>query len=317
VDRLESDPDPFVRACLRENPDAFHRGSFQAFEKATHLERLALVRNPEVDYNLIERIFDPEDLQLGIDMPARGELVCALLSNKEFLDEKARDAGLFPHPEWFADVFTRVRARKFLTTLWELASKWPKETLIPPVVYEYLPGPDEVKAQIYRSCEETRWRQNIAANCSARDTETIKLAMNDPDAMCRYYAYLRVPRIEAEALERILQCEDQFSLSALSRNRSLPVGQLKKIYARLTELDDGDRVYVDTAEEIIEEVRENELKRSLDREVEALFGGEISDAQPDGSITVTHITALGRKLLALEKELVDRLARIEKRLDNL
>lgn len=151
VDRLKSDPDPFVRACLRENPDASYRGSLRAFEEATPLERLALVRNREVDDDLIQRIFDPEDQQLGIDMAARGELVCAFLSNAEFLEEKLTRAGLSGHPP-DTDGYSWFLAKKFLTTLWELASKWPKETLIPRIVHRHLPSPDKIKAQTYRSC---------------------------------------------------------------------------------------------------------------------------------------------------------------------
>jgi len=42
--RLKNDPDPFVRACLRENPTAFHilssAGYIEDFRAATHLARI-------------------------------------------------------------------------------------------------------------------------------------------------------------------------------------------------------------------------------------------------------------------------------------
>src|SRR2546425_1247383 len=45
--RLKNDPDLFVRACLRENPEVFNAYSYEAwreyFLEATHLERLALL----------------------------------------------------------------------------------------------------------------------------------------------------------------------------------------------------------------------------------------------------------------------------------
>ncbi len=66
VDRLKNDPDPFVRACLRENSDVFFRRHLslgteweEYFRGATRLERLALMRNPEIIQakKLIETIF--------------------------------------------------------------------------------------------------------------------------------------------------------------------------------------------------------------------------------------------------------------------
>lgn len=141
--------------------------------------------------------------------------------------------------------------------------------------------------------------------------------MNDPDEMCRHFAYLRVSHLDPETLERILQREDRFNLSALSRNRSLPVEQLERICSRIAELERGDCIYEESAREILDQVREQEFKRTLHREIAAEFGGEICDTEPDELTTARQITALGKKLLALEKEVVDRLAKIEERLDKL
>src|SRR5439155_8829832 len=101
-DRLRNDPDPFVCACLRENPKVFGSPfsdtSQERFHEATHLERLALVRNPEVHDELIEKIFDPEDQELGIDLEARQKFIFALLTNNEFLAGQEMHAGLSGHP---------------------------------------------------------------------------------------------------------------------------------------------------------------------------------------------------------------------------
>lgn len=89
ADKLKNDPDPFVRACLRENPEVFNfilADSWkQAFAEATHLERLALMRNPKVHADLIERVFDCEDNELGVAPNERSELVMAYLTNAEAL----------------------------------------------------------------------------------------------------------------------------------------------------------------------------------------------------------------------------------------
>lgn len=186
-DRLKNDPDPFVRACLRENPTAYMRiGSdwTEHFSEANHMERLALVRNPEVREELIEKIFNYEDRELGISSKEREELVYAFLTNKEAIAEAEETLGSrisdLPH-EW--DVGLN------LGTLWELASKWPNGTKLKArfksVVYRYLPADDETKARIYNSCNDPVWRLEILRNCSETDTKTIKVALQDGDKDCR------------------------------------------------------------------------------------------------------------------------------------
>src|SRR2546425_2452962 len=84
--RLKNDPDLFVRACLRENPEVFNAYSYEAwreyFLEATHLERLALLRNTKIRNadELIQKIFDKDDQELGVDPEARQQLAWAYLT---------------------------------------------------------------------------------------------------------------------------------------------------------------------------------------------------------------------------------------------
>lgn len=194
-DRLKNDPDLFVRACLRENPTVFDSFSFitrwgEFFHEATHLERLALVRNPNVYEHLIERIFDSDDQELEINLEERKELALAFLTNKEALASSKADAALVGHP-YPPDGSAWYSANRFLRTLWELASKWPKESKIQPVVYRCVPAEDAIKAEIYRTCDVPVWRQMILENCNADDTHTIELGMRDSDDLCRSLAASR------------------------------------------------------------------------------------------------------------------------------
>jgi hypothetical protein len=193
-DRLKNDPEPFVRACVRENPTAFSgTGDFYwmpYFQQANHLERLALMRNPEVwcGDELIKRIFDHENHELGISLEERKELIAAFLTNKEAL------AMLEEYKPWPGE--------KFLPTLWELASKWPKSSesevrqraapmkpvMMPHVVYRYMPASDETKAKIYQAEEDRICRRWILENCTAADVQTLALAMKDKDKGCREMA---------------------------------------------------------------------------------------------------------------------------------
>jgi hypothetical protein len=156
ADRLSKDPDPFVRACLRENPfNHFVKGAAAGvdtiayFRESTRVERLALVRNPEVADELIEKVFNPKDKDLGVDLEERKGLVLAFLTNKEFLAKKRVEAGLsnYSVPP---DGVTWHSANKFLRTLWQLTSEWPEEAWIQQAVYRYVPIDDPTKAQVYR-----------------------------------------------------------------------------------------------------------------------------------------------------------------------
>lgn len=184
---LGNDPDPFVRACLRENPHVFGSIFFEDwkeyFHEATPLERLALVRNPNVNEELIEKIFDSDDKELDIDLAARMKLVCAFLTNTEFLTKQAIEAGLTGDPltPTDSDIWTSGwsshSAGKFLSTLWEYASKWPQEArywLL--YVYQYVPCPDETKAKIYQTVltpqtEDKRPRQELEENEELKEDE--------------------------------------------------------------------------------------------------------------------------------------------------
>src|SRR5712692_8540211 len=249
--RLIHDPDPFVRACLRENPGVFDVFGFishwkEYFHEATHLERLALVRNPAVSADMIEKIFDPADTELDIDLVARRELIFAFLMNKEFLAKQASKARLPGYPP---DFLLLLRSyRWILCRLWELALKWPKEN--PAVlavlyqVYRYVPAADETKAKIYHRTmptpqtgdnrprqepeeneelkeneerdEQTQELQGLALlrrailnTCSPDDSQTIRLGMRDPDETCRYLAFGKVRNLGPKALEAVLCGEDK------------------------------------------------------------------------------------------------------------
>lgn len=191
-DRLKNDPDPFVRACLHENPTVFSGWDpWEAlFREGSHLERLALVRNPELRifaYGLIKKIFDPEDKELRVTMKERQELVLAFLTNKEALGGTERMASLGGH-ELHEDAMGWHDANEFLKALWELASKWPTESGIQRLVYRYVPASNKTKAHIYQTCNEPWWRASILENCDASDTQTIELGMKDADEICRYVA---------------------------------------------------------------------------------------------------------------------------------
>ncbi|HIC04186.1 MAG TPA: hypothetical protein EYO65_01465 [Nitrospirales bacterium] len=196
IERLKNDPDPFVRACLRENP-VFLRpivGDFRKFfEEATHLERLGLLRNPALGSDtgrFIEKLFDPDDSELEIDMGQRVELILAYLTNTK---------AIHLYGEFIYAEFDEI---------WRLISRWPKEHKLDSVVYPVLPAPDDTKAEIYKNCKESVRRKFILKGCEKKDVKTLELGLDDSDESTREIAEERLRRLsweEEPPLEKRIQ----------------------------------------------------------------------------------------------------------------
>ena len=200
----------------------------EAFQHGTHMERLALVRNPRVYDKLIEQIFDHEDQELGITLEARAELVKAFLTN----DHAIRDSfkGQFD----FIDGWSSYSTRSHFSQLWKLISKWPKGTgNLQDGVYRCIGASDETKAEIYQGCDVPVWRQPILLNCESHDTRTIGLGMQDQDERCRELAYSKVHLSQIHNKDVILQGQDVAALRGLGDNKALPVDFLQKVRGQL------------------------------------------------------------------------------------
>ena len=177
---------------MRENPNVFSGMAFithwrEFFGEATHLERLALVRNPDVYSKLIEHIFDLDDTFLGIGIAERKELALAYLSNSESVDKSHRTWRDF-HPD---DGFG-AWSNETPSQLWLLASKWPPETRVPGGVYRYVKTTDETKAKVYQGCADPIFREVILESCDGSETETIRAGTKDAESNCRRMAHSKV-----------------------------------------------------------------------------------------------------------------------------
>jgi hypothetical protein len=190
--RLLGDADPFVRACLRENPAVFGHSVGDSlvedkwkkiFRDSTHLERLALVRNPVVDTELIETIFDHEEQELGLTFEERKQLVAAFLTNENAVSRSYDTSREYRGEYIFADA-------DHFSKLWRLISKWEiqKTDNVSGAVYRMLGAPDTTKAEIYKICNPEDFRRYILENCTTADVETLRLGAQDTDQYRREYA---------------------------------------------------------------------------------------------------------------------------------
>jgi hypothetical protein len=233
-----SDPDPFVRACLRENPSVFGAASrdvwMDYFNGASHMERLALVRNKGVGIDLVGRIANLEDAELGIDLRERSDLMRAFLSNEDRLHTLKDEALLCeehePGVDFYSDGWGMSVASSFLASLWRQTSKWPIDTGIHRAVYASVAVSGEVKAEVYRSCSDTGLKLCILDTCHGRQGHrTIELAVHDADEGCREAAYSKMWAPGADLVRELLERGDRVALAGLARNASVPVEPLLEV----------------------------------------------------------------------------------------
>lgn len=317
--RLKSDPDPFVRACLRENPTILTLSSESSdwFRGSNHMERLALMRNRWVSSKLVEKIFDLNDQELGISVEERKELVLAYLTNGDALS-RSRKLNVSD----FIDGLDMVMTRGHFGQLWTLISKWPKGTgNLQDAVYRYIGATDDTKAEIYRTCEEPVWRRAILENCNEDDIQTLELGMKDADEGCRELAYEKfnarefmtrimakalldngapvsdralamqgAPAFVNEKLESVIKSDDKSALSGLARNKFLSVDGLRKVRNRLSELNDDMGVWM--AGKTIGELE----KTQAPVDAKELF-------EEKGKFLEDKIDFVGRKILYYEEQI--------------
>ena len=296
-DRLKNDSDPFVRACLRENPS--FAPSMEEFQKASHLERLALVRNLRVTPDLVEKIYDPDDKELGINLDARRELILAFLSNKEFLasiEKGAKRAGYLGR-DWDDEQSydyspADERAYDLLTSVWRLAAKWPKgHEVVPIQTFSTVPVGDDVMCEVFKNTEVDTLREWIVNGVAREDnTELFRLALTDKDDFVRQVALSRIKGLTNQEIREVLVKSPSGDLRWFAQNSSLSEEVLKELREKL----DADGVrQVDLT---LEELQDKREEREVLTDDTLLFGWE-----GKGKYDSEKIHAIGRRLVALEK----------------
>jgi len=317
--RLKDDPDPVVSASLRENPCilgplSLPDDSFQWFRESSHFERLALVRNADVHPNLILQLFDPEDRELGIDLPERCELCWAFLTNHALIERIVTDAGLKGHGMPL-DGWTFYEASRFLTSVWERAVRWPDHYL-QMAVYRHFPADDRAKTATYRACALSQLRAQIICACDPDDdTETLEIARRDRDDECRELAYARIGKLSGEEIDSLVAGNDLAALKGLADNRRLPAvlraSIQKRARQRLRELGENTESYEERDLEPVATGPESsdDLESCLGR-----LSEHMNDI--DQSVTdVRHVLdSLEERSRAIERS-VEGLERVPERLD--
>ncbi|MBI2200061.1 MAG: hypothetical protein HYU42_15920 [Candidatus Rokubacteria bacterium] len=317
--RLKDDPEPVVRASLRENPCilgplSLPDDSLRWFRDSSHSERLALVRNAEVHPGLILQLFDPEDRQLGIELPERCELCWAFLTNRAMIERIVKGAGLKGHPMPLHGS-TFYEANRFLTSLWGRAVRWP-DNYLQMAVYRHVPADDRAKATTYRACRLSPLRAQIVCACDPDDhAETLDVARRDSDDECRELAYARIGTLNEDEIESLVAGNDVAALKGLADNRSLPAPVRASIHQRarqqLREIGEDTELYEDRDLDIM--ATEPECSDGFGSRLERL--AEKLEEIDQGVAGVKRcLDRLEERSGVIERS-VDRLERLPERLD--
>jgi len=211
-ERLKQDSDPFVRAALYENHHLFFKFGMSAlggdgigvFNECVPIDRLAMMRNRELSLEFVKRILDPEDTTLCLDNEERTMLAKASLANPKVVRNGRMSREMFPAG---ADGWGNYAIQKDSEAVWELAAKWPANSGVPFIAFKYVQAEDQVKAKIYRKCQNDFLRQTILESCLPEDEKTLKLGRADADSTARFIAYGRSSRMDRQEIEEALRRE--------------------------------------------------------------------------------------------------------------
>jgi len=211
-ERLKRDTDPFVRAALYENHHLFFKFGMSAlggdgievFRECAPLERLAMMRNKELSLEFAKRILDPQDTTLCLGNEERAVLAKACLVNPKVVQNGRQSRKIFPAG---ADGWGNYTIQKDSEAVWKLAARWPVDSGVPSIAFKYVQTEDQVKAEIYKKCQNDFLRQTILESCLPEDEKTLTLGRGDSDPTARYIAYGRTRSMKKQEIEDALYRE--------------------------------------------------------------------------------------------------------------
>lgn len=253
-DKFHEDKNPHVRASCFENPGLYlgQKTLKKAFDNASHLERLAMMRNGVLDSSVVDEIFDREKEELEITIQERKELVIAFLSNDKFahhhFKESYWDSDTFFKEYLDGGGFAESIKYDYTNPLWEYSLTWDDHPKIQELIYAHINANDETRANVYQKTKESNTRWVILNNCNPEHEKTLQLGRNDADKDCVQKAYSKSyfnsgewDKLIEDSREEVFKglCENEFIpaelLSMVNDGEFAPYWAIKSI--RLNELN--------------------------------------------------------------------------------
>lgn len=202
---LLRDSEPLVRAALWSNPKCkrlpwglvhLSEGWKEHIRGISQLERLGLMRNPELGMQYVVALLETPSNELGIARKEHAEVLCAAAVNPNLI----RDSRFCGRKGWIGGGEGNPPFKEF-GTMWTLClEKWMDEYLVPFLFFTYVQTTPEIKLAVYTRLlekaenQEYKWlRVEVIRSCDPFDDgPVLKKAWNDPDEKCRETARERV-----------------------------------------------------------------------------------------------------------------------------
>jgi hypothetical protein len=203
--RIQTDPDPLVRASLWRNTQcdqlpwgimSIAEGWKEQLKGMTQLERLALMRNPELSLRYLIKLLETETEDLGMTRKEHADMICAGAVNQRIV-WSSRHHG---RDYWMVYGDVNPPFEEF-GQMWQLSlDKWMDLPFVPYAFLRFVQTTPKVKLATYQRLmnlpEDTRphqFREVLIKGCDPfDDKDVLKLAWDDPDKDCREAARERV-----------------------------------------------------------------------------------------------------------------------------
>jgi hypothetical protein len=201
--RLLEDPDPLVRAALWSNPKcqqlpwsmiSIAENWKERFRAMSPLERLGLMRNPDLSMHYVVALLDTASEELHISRDEHAEILRAAAVNPDLVGSSRRTGRNYWTVEGHANSPFEEYGR-----MWELClEKWLSDRAVPYFFIKYIQTTPKVKLSTYnrlleRGDDHNVLRQALIESCDPiRDGDVLKVAWNDPDKNCQEAARGRV-----------------------------------------------------------------------------------------------------------------------------
>jgi hypothetical protein len=203
--RIQADPDALVRASLWRNSHcnqlpwgsmSIAEGWKEQLKGMTQLERLALMRNPELSFRYIIKLLESETEDLGMTRKDHADMIYTGAVNQRIV-WSSRHHG---RDYWvvFGDVNSPFEE---FGQMWQLSlDKWMDLPFVPYAFLRFVQTTPKVKLATYQrlmKLPEDTWpqqfREVLIKGCDPfDDKDVLKLAWDDPDKDCRDAARERV-----------------------------------------------------------------------------------------------------------------------------
>lgn len=199
------DPEAVVRAAVWSNPQCrslpWHSiwvsdNWKDELRKMSQLERLGLMRNPELSERYIVKLLETSSEELGITVTEHVAVLRAAVLNPDVIGSSRRTGRKF----WMVmgDVNPPF---EYFGTMWDLAlDRWREHLFVAYLIFRYVQTTPEKKTNTYHRLLNTdddknvSWlREEIIRSCDPiEDAKLLKLAWSDPEEKCREIAKVRV-----------------------------------------------------------------------------------------------------------------------------